>query len=358
MSYAFYLVHWPILITWTVLSGRDRPGLLAGTFIVAAALAAAWVMTRWLDVPLSRLVRRGGRLLQATAIVASVVLVVAPVATWRQMAVSSTAELGPDHPGASAVLTGAVTGSFDAPPRPSEADVIWPWFQPGDDCTVSPSGRDETCAHLAGAGEESWSVVVVGNSHSQQWGGMLEPLAIERGWKLTVLAAGGCPLGLDDDGTRPPGECAEWRERAFDRITALRPDLVVTVGSTNVAGSSAEYVSPGLERALDRLHASTEAEVWVVRDNPRFEFDMWECGHGGAEQSCEVPLADQQAPENPLAPFDEWERVRAVDLTPLVCPDGTCRPFVGNIAVYFDDNHLTTDYTRSMSWAVSDLVPA
>ncbi|PTT18762.1 acyltransferase [Microbacterium sp. HMWF026] len=358
VSYAFYLVHWPILITWTVLSGRDQPGILAGTLIVAASLAVAWALTRWVDAPLARLVKEGGRPLQATAIVASILLVVTPVVIWRQAAVSSTVELGPDHPGSSAVLTGAVTGPFDAPPRPSEAEVVWPWFQPGDDCTESTAGRDETCAHLAGAGEDSLRVVVVGNSHSQQWGGMLEPLALERGWELTVVAAGGCPLGLDDDGTRPSGECAEWRERAFDKITALRPDLVVTVGSTNVAGSDAEYVSPGLERAIERLHARTEADVWVVRDNPRFDFDMWECGHGGAGDSCEVPLSGQQAPENPLAPLDRWDRVHAVDLTPLVCPDGLCRPFVGNIAVYFDDNHLTTDYTRSMSWAVSDLAPA
>ena len=34
-------------------------------------------------------------------------------------------------------------------------------------------------------------------------------------------------------------------------------------------------------------------------------------------------------------------------MTDVVCPDGACRPAVGNVIVYFDDDHLTEMYAAS-----------
>ncbi len=39
--------------------------------------------------------------------------------------------------------------------------------------------------------------------------------------------------------------------------------------------------------------------------------------------------------------------VRVLDLTPAICPEGTCLPVVGNVYVFLDDNHLTGAYATS-----------
>ncbi|MDD7962159.1 acyltransferase family protein [Microbacterium thalli] len=359
ISYALYLGHWPVLITWGVVTDATRPGLFTGGVLIGISLLLAWAMTRLLIEPVDAALRRRGTAARVIAIVVSVVLVVAPVLTWRHLQTTGSTELGPEHPGASAVLTGEVTAQFDEPPRPSAADLAWPWFEPGKDCRDDLAGAQETCFHLAGSDADSFRVAVVGNSHSQQWGGVLEPLALEQGWDLFVLAAGGCPVGLDDDGTRPPGVCASWREVVMESLATIRPDLIVTVGSASSPSTTDEHVSAGLDRAIQQMQELTGADVLVLRDNPRFEFDMYECGEQADTVSeCEVPLVDVQAETNPLAEFDAWDAVSTVDLTPLVCPEGVCRPVVGNIRVYFDDNHLTIDYVRSMSWAISEMIPS
>ena len=37
-----------------------------------------------------------------------------------------------------------------------------------------------------------------------------------------------------------------------------------------------------------------------------------------------------------------------MDMTDVVCPDGACRPAVGNMIVYFDDDHLTASWVTSV----------
>jgi hypothetical protein len=38
-----------------------------------------------------------------------------------------------------------------------------------------------------------------------------------------------------------------------------------------------------------------------------------------------------------------------VDMGDLICPDGTCVPVVGNVFTYWDNNHLTVEYVRSLA---------
>ena len=38
-----------------------------------------------------------------------------------------------------------------------------------------------------------------------------------------------------------------------------------------------------------------------------------------------------------------------VDLKDVYCLDGMCSPVIGNIYVYFDDNHISKTYGRTMA---------
>jgi hypothetical protein len=46
-------------------------------------------------------------------------------------------------------------------------------------------------------------------------------------------------------------------------------------------------------------------------------------------------------------------RVPVIDLTPGLCPDGTCRPVIGNIYTYRDDSHVSAPYAQSLSWMLA-----
>src|SRR5690606_14851707 len=54
ISYALYLVHWPILVVWLHHSGQERAGALDGLAVLAASVLLAWLLTRAVDAPVRR----------------------------------------------------------------------------------------------------------------------------------------------------------------------------------------------------------------------------------------------------------------------------------------------------------------
>lgn len=68
--------------------------------------------------------------------------------------------------------------------------------------------------------------------------------------------------------------------------------------------------------------------------------------HGTDAAECSFPVSDKLAATAPVPPAQETGgALRFMDLTDVICPEGTCTPVVGNVYVYLDDNHLTISYT-------------
>ena len=79
ISYALYLVHWPVLVLWLAVSGGARAGIVDGALVIAASLALARLLTRVVDQRVRALPwpreapwRSAGLVLGATLVVTSV----------------------------------------------------------------------------------------------------------------------------------------------------------------------------------------------------------------------------------------------------------------------------------------------
>jgi hypothetical protein len=57
------------------------------------------------------------------------------------------------------------------------------------------------------------------------------------------------------------------------------------------------------------------------------------------------PMVGTPDPALPLA--RELPLYSTLDLTDLICPAGQCPPVVGNVYVYWDDDHLSRVYSQS-----------
>jgi len=68
--------------------------------------------------------------------------------------------------------------------------------------------------------------------------------------------------------------------------------------------------------------------------------------------TCVFPVAGALAAENPVAA--NGDRMKLVDFTPWICPDGTCHVVIGHIAVYLEMNHLSAQFARTLGPALSD----
>lgn len=363
-AYALYLVHWPVLVTWMMLSGRSEPGWLAGAGIVFVSLVLARLVSMLVERPLrdSRVIERSHRL-GALVLAASVVVVAAPLAAWQltieQRGAALMAGDTGGYPGAAQIDTPIDLSGVDLPLRPLATALDEEWVDLKGSCAGDLAPEEPvlqgSCAQTANAEDsDAWRVLVMGDSHAQQLMSPLTVLADQQGWGIVALLKGGCAIGIGAptwSAAGPP--CEEWRAAAIEYATRVQPDAVYLV-VTRATPASPEVLVEGIREIADELTANG-IQVIAVRDNPRFDFDMYECAleqseipPGAAATSCDVPEPGFAVGED-LDDLAALEGVVAVDFRPWLCPDDMCRGSIGNIAVYIDDNHISDTYGRTLA---------
>lgn len=217
-------------------------------------------------------------------------------------------------------------------PRRSTAAVLAPT------CTQSLAGED-----AAG------TVIVVGDSHAQQWMGAILPIAHQQRWNVVALLKGGCSFAADEPPVPGAEECERWRAAAQRYILQADPVVVFGMATKTAVAGPGEWELEGLDTTIAALSV-TGADIVLFRDNPRFDRDIFECvvRFGDAAAACRVDRADALARSNPAARLESG-RVHVVDLSDYLCPGRVCPPVIGNVAVYMDDNHLTRMYATSLA---------
>ncbi|MCS6712098.1 acyltransferase [Brachybacterium sp. EF45031] len=356
ISYAFYLVHWPVLVLWLASAGLPRAGLLDGTVVLAASALLAWLLTRLVDAPIRRSAWLDARWPRALAVaVTSIALIVGGTVGWR------TALARTPAPEARSIASDGVltTPPAEVVPHGWQLDREWPTL-PHECAGRYDPPTDFPHTHcqmsLPASATVTGVMVVVGSSHARQFIPALETYASERGWMLVNIHMDGCPF------TRNPGigaYCAGYEGWAQSYLQQVDPVLVATTASQTSPDGPAETLPVGTAEAIQAV-LDRGTSVLALRDTPRWPQDQFACAEdvlesGGspadADAACGAPAAEKLAPADPLAPLAtltgaEGARVTTLDLSDTICPDGRCSPVLGTIQVYLDDDHLTRTFTE------------
>lgn len=357
-AYALYLVHWPVLITWLVVTDQTSVGPFAGLTIIIISFVLARLVAGIVENPMRRLTALDARpVLGGVVILACIATVAVPLTLWqvaeRVRVESAAAEFASDYPGAAALPFGEgvpVRGGVPLLPDPTSIGDEWVALESDCQGAFRPTSPlvARTCAQLAAVGEASGTVVVVGDSHAQQWMGAVLPIAREQGWNVVALLKGGCSFAADEPPVPGSQDCVRWRAAADRYIQRLQPDIVFGMATETEPGGPGERALDGLEETVERLE-SAGAEVVLFRDNPRFTEDIFECvvENGADSVLCRADRSDA------LARFDPARGsagdAHLVDLSDYLCPEDVCFPVIGNVAVYLDDNHLTHMYAATLA---------
>lgn len=356
-SYALYLWHWPIMVIYLAFRSRSEVGPISGVAIIGISLLLAYFTTRYVEKPV-RVMKAGGRY-AAAAIVVCCLTVALPLTAWQGalkiQADRLEAQTLADNPGAN-VLAGLVApeDDYQAPIVPAAADIQGEWASLPNKCSEGNlAPKDDLlpkyCRHNGlDPSTSERTLVVVGDSHAEQWLGVMDPLAAENGWTLVALLYGGCDFGVPAQ-SRGAG-CKDFNEAALQFIGDLDPDAVFAVATEAHPDNPQDTVVPGFPAAAKMLQ-DQGIEVVGVRDNPRYSFNMMSCldeaGHDMAQCS-----RDRQSTITDTPPFSEIlaeaPATMLLDTTDLICSESLCEPIVGNMHVYIDDNHLTETYVESM----------
>ena len=121
------------------------------------------------------------------------------------------------------------------------------------------------------------TILLYGDSHAVQWFEPLEQIALQRGWRLVVLAKGGCPVAEVDVPTPVLHyTCPPYRDRAIAWIAQHQPELVVVANSYTQYPADHEQWADGTEATIDRL-SDAGSSVVLIGDNPASTLDPPAC---------------------------------------------------------------------------------
>ncbi|MET7992500.1 acyltransferase family protein [Amycolatopsis sp. NPDC005232] len=358
LSFSLYLWHWPVLVFYLVARDRAAVGLLGGAVVIGASFVLSILTYHFIENPirLSKIgtVKRWGAYRFGILALAPVLIAAGVWGTYTSAQANYTISLADaDHPGAAAHAPGfTYRGSAEPSIVPPTLKLPEDWAGITDDkCTMSPRNEELKVCTQNPEGPPKKRVVLVGDSHMQQYIAAFLPMVQTEGWAVTSMLKGACPFSSNADLMPGDQACMDWNKAAADEIVAMHPDAVVTLASVNTHAGITETTPPGF---VNQWSAMDKAGIPVValRDNPRFAFNMAAC-------------VAQQGPTNPVCVLDRdavqpatpsYTSTRGVpgnvsflDFTDYFCDKDTCPPVVGNVLVYMDDNHLTATFLTTLA---------
>ena len=359
-SYALYLWHWPVLVFWLLASGQQNAGLFDGAAVILVSLVLAVLTTKLVEGPL-----RGWSWPQAASwrsavvLAASFAVAAAPLAGW-QAKVEADAEAVrqqsiADNPGALALdpsFEFAASTSALVKPAPSDMDQEWAQLDQACDAEFAPAPDSvlaDSCKQIGSAGGAAKTIVVLGDSHSMQWSAALRPIALANDWHVITVLKMGCRYGAADP--ERSEDCNTFNQAAGEYALEQMPDAVFTVASVTKESRPDETLAGGYDDGV-RGFAEAGITVLAMRDNPRFDFDMFKCleANGLSTEACHVPRSELLAEVSPLTGLEERvPGVQVLDMSDQFCFADACPGIIGNVIVYKDHDHLNRTYMETTS---------
>lgn len=387
ISYALYLVHWPMLILYSTAMNKPAVNFLEGTVIIIASVVLAWLLTRFIEKPLRyrkdpfvpwvmmklrfkkifSVETWADQLAFLLVIFLVAGLPLAAVQTWVEhrndqavaqveQQIAAAEERIDNYPGARAIGSDRVQLDNDPIPK---GDIKTQFSKMGSQScegifVPNTSALAKNCTAEQHGGNDSPLIMFVGNSHIEQYIASFRPIAEQSNTNMQAYMIGGCAYPRSDAGTS--NECSDFNRNVTEEILKRKPQTVVLIATTTDANSNQERIDPKLDEVIKEI---TGAGIQVIglRDNPRYNFDVYECVQkaGGNKDSCARPVKEKYADKNPAQEiFDRYDGAILVDLADVYCPDGLCRPLIGNIYVYIDDNHVSKSFARTMAKVIYD----
>ncbi|HEX6357519.1 acyltransferase family protein [Actinophytocola sp.] len=390
ISYSLYLWHWPLIVLAPFVLGDVLDAGRVTTPYLLAVLGASLVLAYLSKVLVEDLgkvvVRRTGVTFAAMVVGVAACVVAASTLNWTYERHVAQAErdvtVAPDF--TVVPCRGAVAMVNDCPDRLGPADIVTmgpanSYVNTPGDCVLTEhvdqdkSDRDKklwTCDY-SGGDPAAQTVWLLGDSHAQHWQHPLFDLARERKWVLKMALAPGCPFAdveftgiFGAESEEVTKSCGEWTRRITDLVADDRPAIVFTSffarqerADDGSDRSQTEQYREGLE-SYWRAWTDAGAQVVVLVDPPLTTGRDPNCVELNPDNP--VACAVDRASATPVDPLTEAARdvpgVTIVDLTSYFCDSQRCYAVVGNVVVYFDDDHMNSEFSRSLKPMIAEAV--
>lgn len=382
ISYSLYLWHWPLIVLGPSLLGRelstmDRIGLLAIALLLSG-LTKKFVEDPGRNQLFARSQPRVTLLSMAAAMSVMALLCGALLAGAGAVQSSETQRIrdlqnGPCYGGRSMNPENLCPHAFGDPLVDNVGPGEAPWFSESEckpasnPITVQDKKYLNECDFSVGnhGADDVW---LVGDSHAEQWKIGIIELARKNKWRLHESLVGGCPIidatrvAFMDVRTRSTliqQRCLEWSRLVSDRILAEKPDIVFvsSFGSKETVddGSGRSQLEQYASGVRSRIGAWAEngTRIFLLRDTPlTLKKSTPECL--GRNRGNAPACANDRILALPPDPMAEGVRklssanAHVLDLSDQFCDSASCYAAIGGLHVYFDADHVSRSYIRSL----------
>ncbi len=386
MSYAVYLIHWPIFVFYLVVTGQERLGVESGIILIEVSVALAYLLTKYVDDPIRRLPWANTTQRKAQIIAFTLWLAMTFVFT-TQIGVAQTAQaaqrqfeeaakaapaveptppdLTPRHRAPLPALTGFPGAAamvyeggfaFDSPPIPGPLTLDHEWVTYPGSC--GPRARElffiypqTGCTSVGDPETAKGRVLVAGSSHAEQ---VLMPavrlFAEARDLYVESVLMAGCPWSMPNPGES--ANCGAHNENILRYAQEESFDYVFLIVTATKADNPGETLGYGVETLISEL-TETGATVIGVRDNLRSLSNLYECANAQSSDEgfggCLLERSEFFASDSLLDPLLDLPGFEYVNIMDLYCTDTVCPTIAGNVHVYLDANHVTQSYADTMA---------
>jgi peptidoglycan/LPS O-acetylase OafA/YrhL len=367
VSYSVYLWHWPLLVFAPYLL-HHNPRLPELVVVLALCLVLAGLSKRYVE-DATRFWPRLRVSPRATLSAAAAAMVVIALVSATQLYVADARERRTE------ALLADVSGRpcFGAPAMENRAKCTQaltalplvavtkrdaPWApQPG--CRGAGSDPAEMTCYW-GKGKPSRVVALIGDSHAEHWRGAVHRIAKAKNWQVIEMFAGGCPPTFArsvvfERRSRDGNECRDWTAKATAKLRILNPDDIITTAYVQQNVFAPVGSGPvGFQQVWRQWRGFSR--VTVLRDNPT-------TGNRNGPQCLAVNAGKPQACANPRSKVlvdDDMMRaarsmpgeVNLVDLSDYFCDPTRCFAVIGGASVYYDYDHLSMQFSRTLAAAL------
>ncbi|WGH84138.1 acyltransferase family protein [Auritidibacter ignavus] len=363
-AYSLYLWHWPILIYYMQIRERDAVSWRGAIVVLVIAFVLSILTYRFIERPFQRLrlarvapkTRQRARTIVATGLASLGAIGLISTLTIAQLSAQPlVAALDDDqYPGATVAYMDGSPPEAEIFPEPAQALSYVPPYD-SKKCAQGPGlGREDVlvCEDEEGPENPQGTIVLVGGSHSGHWEGTFKVLAHSFDWEVLLVTKSRCYFGAENDGAE---ECGRWAENVLTWLEENDVDLVATIGTRTLPGGAGEEFVAGSDDWWHRI-SETGTDILLLRDTPRNNSgSIAEClEESGNIQEC-GPEKDPYPDVNPIENVELPENGATIDLNEYVCPQlenpetDNCDAVVGNLLVWYDSNHLTDPFARTMA---------
>jgi len=354
LTYGIYLWHWPLLIFYQAYMNTKTVPLIDGVFILLLTLLLAYMSTKLIEAPILKMDIR--KMKGKVVAMLSVMLLIAGSSTLSislyiekvkaETIVPNQNEA--DYPGARAIYEN-IRPTKGLEPIPSLLAIKQelPSFYDQKECFGINQIEVKKCSY-GELDNPDYTIALVGGSHSSHWFPALEILAEELNFQIDLYNHDGCRFTNDDVWNHLTENCLAWNANLMEQLQEEPPDLVFTTSTLN----KRDVVPTGFIGQWKQLEGITT--IFAVRDTPRMKESIPEC-----LENAEDPLDCAITRDEGVSKVAPWERLEVAppnviftDLTDLFCDETTCYPIIGNVIVYRDNNHLSTQYSKTLAPAL------